>query len=255
MATNLDAQHSARRIAFDGVRNFRDLGGFSFAHGALRKGVVFRSDRLSKLTGRDTALLRELGVTTIIDMRAAEERERAPNRIAAASGITQITRPFLPRHTLPMFDAINSGCFDAAAAHGAMLKQYEALAIEHVDTYAQLVDDLLVPGRTPLVLHCTSGKDRTGMIAAILLLALGVPMSDIITDYVMTQDHIEKVDYFEEHADPASVQVVMSAKAEFIEAAFAAMTARYGTVERYLSQAIRINTDKRQGLEALLLCR
>jgi protein-tyrosine phosphatase len=192
-------------------------------------------------------------VKTIIDMRSLDERERAPNRVPAHLALQQLSRPFLPRHTLGLFDGINSGKFDAPRAYDAMLMQYSALALDHTGDYRQIIDDLLEPAALPAILHCTSGKDRTGLIVAILLLAVGASTGEIIEDYVMTQDRIEKVDFFAATADPLAVEIVMAAKSDYIEAAFQAMRSEYGTIDGYISRGIGMTADKQRRLTQLLV--
>ncbi len=242
-----------RNIAFEGTRNFRDLGGIAAGAGVTRFGVIFRSDRLSNLTAADGNALRTLGITTIIDMRSDDERDRAPNRLPADMPVRQIIRAFLPRHTQGMIEAINSGDCGAEQAYAIMLRQYEALALDHTADYQRILDDLLAPQAIPAIFHCTSGKDRTGMIAAIILLALGAPVEAVIEDYTLTQDRIDKVDFFNDTADPAAIKIVMAAKAEYLEAAVAAMHRRYGSTERYLTDGIGLTPERRQRLTELLV--
>lgn len=242
-----------RGITFEGTRNFRDLGGIATASGVTRFGVVYRSERLSNLTVADGAALRALGIATIIDMRSNDERDRAPNRLPGDLPARQIARAFLPRHTHGMIDAINSGRCNAAQAHALMLRQYEALALDHTADYRQVLADLLIPDGVPAVFHCTSGKDRTGMVAAIILLAIGAPVTAVIEDYTLTHDQIEKVDFFGDNADPGAIDIVMAAKADYLEAALAAMQTHYGSTERYLSEGIGLTATQRRALADLLL--
>jgi len=242
-----------RIIDFDGTRNFRDLGGIPTPSGDTRRGVFYRSDRLSNLSHADGERLRELGIETIIDLRSREERERAPNRLPESSGIEQLDRAFLPRDTLPMFHAINSGEYDAEASYAAMLRQYRAMALEHTSDYRRVIDDLLEPGVSPAIFHCTSGKDRTGMIAAILLLTLNASTEAVTDDYAMTQGRIEKVDFFTDTADSKAVEVVMGANPEYMLAAISAMENEYGSITIYLRDGVGITPDKQQRLQALLV--
>jgi protein-tyrosine phosphatase len=242
-----------RTLDLEGSRNFRDLGGIATATGTTRCGVVYRSDRLSNLTDGDRVLLCDLGIATIIDMRTAEERHRAPNRLPRQARLKQVSRSFLPRHTLPMFDAINSGEYNADAAYAAMIEQYETLALEHADDYGRIVEDLIQPGAAPAIVHCTSGKDRTGMVTAIILLAIDTPIETIIADYTMTQGRIEKVDYFADTANPRAVEIVMAAKPDYIHAALKAITSEFGSVTSYLRKAVGIDAEKQRRLRALLI--
>ena len=248
-----DRNTRLRGVAFEGTRNFRDLGGIPTPTGTTRYGVVYRSDRLSNLTDADGLRLRELGIATIIDMRTGEERERAPNRLPEDFAVKQVARAFLPRHTLPMFDAINSGEYDAATTYDTMLKQYEALALDHTEDYRRIIEDLLEPGSVPAIIHCTSGKDRTGIVAAIILLALDAPREAITADYILTQGRIEKVDYFADSAEQDAIEIVMAAKPDYIAAALEAMASNYGSVASYLHEAVGITPEKQRQLHALFI--
>lgn len=242
-----------RSIDFDGARNFRDLGGLPTQFGETRFGILYRSDRLSNLSFRDYERLRVLGIKTIIDLRSREERERAPNRLPKEMLLSQLERPFLPRETLSMFSAINTGEFDAEASYAAMIRQYQALALEHTQDYRRIIDDLLKPGATPAIFHCTSGKDRTGMIAAILLLALKAPTSAITDDYAMTQGRVGKVDFFNDTANGKAIETVMSAKPEYLLAAIDAMESAFGSITIYLRDGIGLTPSKQLQLKELLI--
>ncbi len=242
-----------RYVEFEGTRNFRDLGGIPTPAGTTLYGVVYRSDRLSNLTDADRVHLKRLGITTIIDMRTHEEQLHAPNRLPADERLQEISRSFLPRRTLEIFAAINSGAYGVEAAYDAMLEQYKTLALEHATDYGRIIEDLLQPGITPAVVHCTSGKDRTGLVAAVILLALDAPRAEITADYVMTHNRIEKIDFFTDSADPHAIDVVMAADPAYLAAALAAMESEFGSVASYLREAVGMTFDKRRRLQALLV--
>jgi protein-tyrosine phosphatase len=242
-----------RYIEFQGSRNFRDMGGIATATGVTRRGIVYRSDRLSNLTPSDQRSLSDLGIATVIDMRLAEERNKALNTLLNDSGLTQIIHEFLPRHTGRMIAGINSGRLDPTTAYEAMLEQYRALAIDHTADYLAIIKDILAHSGSPLVFHCTSGKDRTGMVAAILLLMLDVSDAEIINDYAMTEGRIEKVDLFADGVDPKVVDVLMAADPSYIKTAIAQMIASYGSTESYVHDGIGITAEMREGLRTLLI--
>lgn len=244
---------SAREIILEGTRNFRDLGGIATPAGRTRFGVLFRSDRLSNLTEADAQKLRELRVRTVVDLRSDEERHRAPNRLPADFPAAQLVRAFLPRHTQTLFDGVNDGSFDATRAFEMMCLQYDALVLDHIADYRRILDDLLLPDALPLVFHCTSGKDRTGILAAILLLALGAHPDAVAEDYVMTEGRIERVDFFGDHVHAEVMDIVMAAKVEYLEAAYAAMCREFGSVEAYLTRGLGIAPAERDRLAAMLI--
>ncbi|MFP6681982.1 MAG: tyrosine-protein phosphatase, partial [Gammaproteobacteria bacterium] len=109
------------------------------------------------------------------------------------------------------------------------------------------------PGAAPAIFHCTSGKDRTGMITAIILLALEVPIGAITADYAMTQDRVEKVDYFADTANAKAIEIVMAANPEYICAAFTAMETAFGSITLYLRNGIGVTTERQRRLRELLI--
>ncbi len=256
LITAMDDQTNSkpqRSIDLDGTRNFRDLGGIPTPFGETRFGVFYRSDRLSNLSSLDCERLHQLGIETVIDLRSREERERAPNCLPQHARVKQLNRAFLPRDTLPMFNAINAGEYDADASYTAMLRQYRALALEHTEDYRRIIDDLIEPGAAPAIFHCTSGKDRTGMIAAIVLLALNAPTDAIAKDYAMTQGRIEKVDFFADTADAEAIRIVMAANPEYLLAAINAMESEFGSITIYLRDGVGITPSKQRRLQELLI--
>ncbi len=162
-------------IRFERLHNFRDLGGWTTADGLVtRQGVLWRSDSLGALAGADLDRFCGLGVRTVIDLRY-------PWEIAVAGRVPLD----LAYHNL----SIEHRPYDQAAVSpdvepaGFFADRYAEVA---ADGAAEIRDVLrLIAGdaRLPLVFHCKSGKDRTGIIAALVLSLLGVPREDVVTDF------------------------------------------------------------------------
>jgi protein-tyrosine phosphatase len=180
-----------RTITFEGCLNFRDLGGYATRDGrAVRWRRLFRSDSLHRMSAADvTRLLDELGVVTVVDLRTRTERERGGPVPAEASEATRALH-------VPMIDELfadpdarpRSGghLTDMGEGYAAML----GLAGEQVAMVLRLLAD---PDVYPAVFFCAAGKDRTGVFAAIVLGLLGVSDEDIVTDYALTHEVIEKI--------------------------------------------------------------
>lgn len=172
-----------RRVEFEACFNFRDLGGYRAADGrTVRWGRLFRADALHRLTDTDVGVFRALGLQTVIDLRGpAELEDHGPVRPEAAAGVAW--------HNFALVDDVVLRPLEASA---------EVLAVEEApgDRYIQIVgagstigglfDLLATPGSLPAVFHCTAGKDRTGIVAAITLEVLGVPDDVIAADYALT---------------------------------------------------------------------
>jgi protein-tyrosine phosphatase len=173
-----------RTITFEGCLNFRDLGGYATRDGrVVRWRRLFRSDSLHRMSAADvTRLLDELGVVTVVDLRTRTERERGGPVPAEASGTTRALH-------VPMIDELfadpgarprrGGHLTDMGEGYAAML----GLAGEQVATVLRLLAD---PDVYPAVFFCAAGKDRTGVLAAIVLAVLGVDDDDIVADYALT---------------------------------------------------------------------
>jgi protein-tyrosine phosphatase len=167
-----------RRVPFEGVRNFRDLGGYvSRLGGRTRWGQVFRADALEQLTITDLAAYEQLGLRVVFDLRGDRERIEAPDPFASRH--LPLSQPHDER---PDVSAIQT----AAEGERRLHDQY----LEIVDTMAPSLGDLLAgltdPGGLPAVFHCAGGKDRTGIAAALLLGVLGVDRETVLDDYELT---------------------------------------------------------------------
>jgi protein-tyrosine phosphatase len=169
-----------RHVAFDRLHNFRDLGGYRAAGGrTVRRRLLFRSDSLAKLEGEDLDRFLELGVRTVIDLRYPWEIE-ATGRVPQQEGMTYYNfsiehRPYDQAEIDPQVDPWRflADRFAEVAADGAKeLRQ---------------TLEVIAAASGPLVFHCASGKDRTGLVAALVLSLLGVSEDDIVHDFALTE--------------------------------------------------------------------
>jgi protein-tyrosine phosphatase len=168
-----------RRIVLRGPVNFRDLGGYETAGGQqVRWRRLFRSDSLSPVTVEDAELLTgELGLLAVIDLRTSKEVERE-----GRGGLADVA---LHYHHIPLVDDVEhdpdrpwDNSLHEAYAH--MLGKRAARLSEALETIASEVAE------HPTVFHCVAGKDRTGIVAALVLGLLGVSDEDIVADYALT---------------------------------------------------------------------
>ena len=166
-----------RRVTFQTVFNARDLGGLpTMDGGTVRRGVVFRADGVHRLSGDDLDVARGLGLRTVIDLRTMSEVDHG--RFPEELGVRW--------HHLPILVEMWSER-DLVATDGAALflrDRYLDMLVEGRDSIAQAV--ALVADHGPTLFHCAAGKDRTGMMAAVLLGLVGVSHEDIEIDHVDT---------------------------------------------------------------------
>jgi protein-tyrosine phosphatase len=173
-----------RRIPLTACFNFRDLGGLVTTDGRrVRSGVLYRADTLHRLTADDLDVLRGLGLRTVIDLRTLDELDRH-GRIPLADHDEVV------HHHLPMIDelrtedAVPDGSAPSAEDRGEM---YLRLVENGGPAVVESLRLLAGPEALPAVFHCTAGKDRTGVLAALVLGQLGVPDEAIAEDYALTE--------------------------------------------------------------------
>lgn len=158
-----------------GVVNFRDAGGHATPNGPMATGRLFRSANLMNLA--DPHGLEPFGIATVVDLRNDQERVDHPTRLSAATTIVDITiDPGAwrdPSQGMPRLEQVYSDMIDGCAPQLARA----------VDTIAQRSD-------RPLLVHCTGGKDRTGVVIALVQALLGVDDEVIVTDYARSEEHL-----------------------------------------------------------------
>jgi protein-tyrosine phosphatase len=243
-----------RRLELSGAVNFRDIGGYPAGPGRhVRWDTVFRSDDLGSLTDRDLELFSTLGIRTLIDFRVPFERTRKPNRLPPDRPIETVELGFVPSGGIEMLRGISEGVLDAEDVRQMVIHQYRSFVTEGQAQYREALRVLLDAERFPLVIHCTSGKDRTGFAIALILAALGTPRETIVRDFLLTNDYRRDLSVLFSSATRAGVpEMLTSARPEYIEAAFAQIDESYGNVETYLAQALGIDAPARQHLIEIL---
>ena len=250
----MNIDHQQRILRFDGARNVRDLGGLPTSSGATtRFGVVVRADGLSRLSDADCALLGTLGLRTIIDLRYDAERERAPDRLPTGAPPIFYCRGFYPKSGDALFHAVNIRGVGADEATALMCAHYARMPFDHAAEFRDVLHHIIAPATAPHLVHCTSGKDRTGLVAAFLLLALEVPRDVVIDDYELSNGDWQPLDLFGGKATRAAVAAIMAAPAQYLESALRAIETRCGSVDEYLGQCLDFGRRERQALAALML--
>ncbi len=169
-----------RLLRLQGAHNIRDLGGYAAAGGNETKWrAALRGDGLARLSAGDRAMLLGEGLRTVIDLRSTHEMRAEPNPFEG--------HPNVWFHNIPLFGALApieavssaTGRFDMAERYREAVDRCQAQIAEVITTIAAAEDGVVL-------FHCTAGKDRTGIIAALLLSLAGVDDDTIVNDYAMT---------------------------------------------------------------------
>ena len=184
-------QLNERHIPLDGASNFRDFGGYDTPQGRLRTGSMFRSDRLSRLTDTDYATIEPLGLRLVIDLRRSSERADEPTRWQGSRAPENLHVPVFEDDGTPtslLQIAGDPQTRTAEAAAEMMREVYRRLVREPAPLalFAATLRRLAVEDVSPFVVHCSGGKDRTGVFVALLQTTLGVPWESVLEDFMHT---------------------------------------------------------------------
>lgn len=187
-----------------GTHNARELTGLPVSGGGtIASGLLFRADALAGLTDDGLQALTDLGIGTVIDLRTDAERSRAADHLPADGSVTLLPLPMqggamdeMVKHLLPAAGSKSLSVTQVAQ----LLKQvptleelYIAILTDSAAQFATVARTVLDAARTPrpgVLFHCTAGKDRTGLAAAILLSVAGVPREAIVDDYTETEKNL-----------------------------------------------------------------
>lgn len=243
----------------EGARNFRDLGGHVTRDGRrVRAGKIFRSDNLSALSDRDWATLRALDVRLIVDFRSREEIAATPPRHPDSMRRIEMPINVGNLNIEEMRKSILAGELPALEMRGA----YIDLALARTDTYRGWMSTLLQTDQGASVFHCSSGKDRTGFAAVLLLGALGVPRETVLADYEASNAYLREgieqaIQRIRQHPKMRDredkLRELMGVRMEWMERTLDLIDDRYGSLDNYLEQAIGIDAAKREALRAIFL--
>jgi protein-tyrosine phosphatase len=174
-----------RVLALDGCVNFRDLGGYRTRDGRrVRWRRLFRADGLNRLSEADRQLLTGLGVATVIDLRTVDE--------AAARGRFPVDLVPVRYLDLPLTDVLPSAEeLPSWREASYVASRYTEMVTAGGPALTLAIEALAGEGSLPAVFHCSAGKDRTGVLAALVLAFLGVPDETIVEDYVLSAAAME----------------------------------------------------------------
>lgn len=229
MATTLE-----RLLVVDGTYNIRDLGGYAAVDGETRWRRVLRSDGLHRVTPDGMAILLQAGLRTVIDLRHHHELVKSPNPFATRDGVTYL-HVSLFEGLSPRPSAANAGAGD-----DVLLDLYiQALSTQ--GAAIRMVLEAIANARGGAVLfHCTAGKDRTGIIAGLLLAIAQVSRELILADYALTGDLIAPLiaelvaDAEMRGADLEAFRKVLGSDPKVMSAMFDHIADIYGDLHSYL---------------------
>ena len=258
-----------RLVPLEGTLNFRDLGGYRTTDGhQVRWGRVFRSDALGKLTDADLTYLERLGVRLVCDFRDDYETEKAPSRLPDHPDLRMERFPIgASGDTSEVAGDRKDGLTDLVLAgklgevSPEMLGDFYVGMLEsRAEPIIAVLERVADPANHPVVFHCTAGKDRTGVLAAVLLSVLGVDEETILDDYELTDRY--RTPYRLAEVAPRlaasgveldKVKALFSAQRVVLARTFATLQERYGSVPAFLTDEAGMDPATLQRLRDLLL--
>ncbi|MGI9667887.1 MAG: tyrosine-protein phosphatase [Acidimicrobiia bacterium] len=249
-------------VALDGESNFRDLGGYQTSSGrTVRRGLVYRSGRLSQLSDEDVDRLEQLGIRVVVSLLSSiDEQEHGQDRLPPGVRLVRlpITSAAADELVSGSVHALRSGDFSELPP--STNERIHRMLVEAGRTqYAELFELLAAPGTGPLVFHCSHGVHRTGVAAALILGTLGVPWDTIRDDYLLSNfaradvvaDRLARIRAgvaAQKGIDPADVDMTnaeafMIQRGSYIDASRDAVVAEFGDFETYALEAMHVDAS------------
>ena len=225
------------------MKNFREI-----RYQNMKPGLLFRSDVLYHLNPKEKALLRDNNIKVIIDLRGPDEVEHLKDTNIKA--INFINLPLLPEkkedEPSPIVTIKHMTLPDMAFAYRQLVLK------DRKDSWSKIFNVLLENNDGAILFHCSAGKDRTGVVTAVILTALGINKDIIYKDYLLTN---EKPLYYKKMAlemDPESREIFLDyfqAKKEYLDAAFDEINKQYGSFNNFLAECCSLDEYKLDSLK------
>ncbi len=238
-----------RVLPLQGGQNFRDLGGYRTADGrSVRWGLLYRSGSMHGLTPADYRLLERRGIRTVCDFRDTKERASEPVAWPGPAPPRILSEDYAM-----VVDAVGPGApgesWTAESARQKFAAMYPKLLVQFNHQYRRMFAELLA-GHAPLAFNCTAGKDRTGVAAALLLTALGVPRETVIQDYELSNRTFDPKKLTHKPGQvappptslpPEVLKAFVAADRSYIEAMFQVVDAHPGGAAGYLRDELGLS--------------
>ena len=226
-----------RHLPVEGTYNIRDLGGYAAVGGETRWRQILRADALHRLDEAGVAKLVDAGVRTVIDLRHDHELTKAPNPFARIGEVNYVNISLFEQLTPP-------GAVDEQGrVTNVLLELYKMALAQRQEAIRQVFASLADAPEGAVLFHCTAGKDRTGIIAALLLAAHGVDAPTIREDYAVTASLIAPMvdelihDAEARGADVEAFRHLLASTPETMSAFLIHLDETYGGADSYLELA------------------
>lgn len=267
----LFAQSPGTSLGIASLPNLRDIGGYKTKDSVpIRKALLYRSSQLSRISSADMQKITALKLKNDFDLRTVREREAKPDELpsavrnvsldmlADASEEAWVKLDDLLRDPKRVSKVTGGGTAEAELVMKQIYCDFVMLPSART-SLKQLYTSLTQPEHTPALVHCSSGKDRTGWAIAALLTLLDVPKETIIKDFLRSNDYILPMhkktmdDFVKAGGESGIPMAILGVKAIYLDAAFNEVQKNYGTIERYFSEGLGIDAAKQKMLKDVFL--
>jgi protein-tyrosine phosphatase len=249
-SAGVSSGQKALRSRLDSGLNFRDLGGYPTSSGGrVRWARVYRSAALHGLTSEDLHTLSGLGLRVVYDLRTDEEHDRSPSVLLDGVHVERLPIGGTAAKTKDLTDLLVQGRLGDVPPD-FLFRIYGAMAESSAAAFGQLLTGLAKEDGTPALVHCTAGKDRTGLSAALLLAVLGVDDSSILDDYELSSTFFTErrlsalqAKLSQSNLDIDQYRAVFGAPRHAMAGVLAALRQQYGSIETYLQEEAGVSPE------------
>ncbi|WP_294265472.1 tyrosine-protein phosphatase [uncultured Chryseobacterium sp.] len=240
------------------VYNFRTIGNIKNTEGrTLKKGKLYRSGHLYRLKSRYFETLENLGIKDVIDLRNSKEIAQKPDHIP--DGMAYKNESAFEDEGDQLGQArklVLKGKINSSDAEKKMLDFYRNYVTEHPEVIRKIITGIL-ESDTPVLYHCTAGKDRTGIITALILTILKFDKQTIYNDYLLSNNYREKLvnkrlnlarnlHFIYPKLDIGVLEKLSWVETAYLDAAFNEIDKKYGSTNRYIQEVLKISNDKQE---------
>lgn len=268
MSDVIQYPHNPRLLPLQGIENFRDSGGYQSRDGRyLKWGKLFRCGHLMQMTETDGGTLELLGIQAIFDLRTPPERNSFPSNWRCQRQPHTYTIDVHAAGDDPkadLFQLILGGQISCEQVRHHMLADYALMPYQFAPILQEICQYLLA-SNDAIVVHCTAGKDRTGLVTALLLALLDINEKDIFADYLLSNQGFScreklahmvatfghKVDNLD--ACMTVLKPLIQVERSYLEAALQAIKSRSGSLQRYFKDTLFMSITEQESLKNKLL--
>jgi protein-tyrosine phosphatase len=252
-----------RVLPLQGGRNFRELGGYPAAGSKhVQWGKLYRSGSMTALTSEDYAALEKRGIRVVCDFRSTAERKAEPAHWPHA-GLPKVLADDYDMDNGQFLPKGDPRSITAEQIRATMAAAYPRLLVQFNSQYRRMFAELLA-GHAPLAFNCSAGKDRTGIAAALLLTALGVPRETVVADYMLSNQTLDPAKLMAGRAmanspfaalPPEALKLLVGVDRSYIEAVLAVVEGHQGGTAGYLKDELGLGPVEIKRLRQLYLTR